>query len=696
MADYTLSARITGDSKSFTKALDEANNKIKNFNEKSQNMGDKLKDVGGSMTKFGGKVTLATAPLLLMTKAVFSTGMEFQASMSKVQAISGATGKDLELLESSAREMGKTTRYSASEAAEGMSFMALAGYDTTQIISALPSVLSLATAGGLELARASEIVTGNLNAYGLGAEEAARVSDVLAFAQANSGTSAEELASALEVVAPAAAGAGHEIEDTAAIIGILADQNIKGSKAGTYLNSMYTDIAKSAKDGSIAIGESSVAVYDASGNMRAMSDIVADVNTATMGMTGEQKNNALMSVFQQQSLKGVNALLNAQEGDLETLKTGLESADGAAERMALTMDENLQGKVLGLGSSFDELKLRLFDVSEGPMDTIVIKITEIVDKLSSLDDATLSTIAAVAGIAIVTGPLIIVLGSLITSTGVIIGLVGKLTGVLQLLSLAKLKEKADTLVLIGLYAKDAAVKTISTAKTVAMTVATNTWSIAAKAGAIATKLLGGAIAFLTSPIGIAVVAIAGMIAIGVALWQNWDTVKARASQLGSFISSKFKQIGEWMGNPITRAKETINSALESIKGFFSRLRLKFPKIEMPKLPKFAMTGKFGLNPPSVPKLSINWHAAGGIFTKPTILGGHGFGEAGAEAILPISKLGGMVADTMDSMGYNNNEVITQNQNITVVLDNANIYDSRDVKEIMKQAAVEISREVDFG
>lgn len=655
MADYILSAKITGDSKDFSKAFGDAEEKIKNFSEKTQGMGDKLQDAGGKMQKAGGKVSLMSAPVVLLGKQVFNTGAEFEAAMSKVQAISGATGNDLELLEDKAREMGATTRYSASEAADAMSFMALAGYDTTQMIDALPAVLDLATAGELDLARASEVVTGNLNAFGLEAEEAARVSDVLAFAQANSGTSAEELASALEVVAPSAAAAGNSIEGTSAIIGILADQNIKGSKAGTYLNSMFNDLQKSAEGGAVAIGETSVAVYDAEGNFRDMGEILVDVEAATQGMTEEQKNNALMAIFQQQSMKGVNSILNAGTEELVNLTAGINDSTGAAGEMAAIMDDNLAGSVAGMSSSFDELKLRLFDVAEKGFKNVVDKVTSVIDWFAGLDDKTLGIIVTVGALVVAIGPLLLIFGTLVSGIGKVIGVGGKLIG-----NFGKIK-------------------------------------------AAGSMLMGGlqsTVGFIFSPAGAILVGIAAAIAIGVLLYKNWDTIKTKASALKTSISTKFNQIKDAITKPIDAAKETVSDIVDSIKGFFTNMKLKLPKITVPKLPTFSITGKFGFNPLSVPKLDINWNAKGGIFTKPTLLGGgQGVGEAGAEAVLPIEKLGGMMANTLSRMGFSNDANNGNGNNSTVVnvnLNNANIYDTRDIKEVSRDLATQVSREVSFG
>lgn len=430
MADYILSAKITGDSKSFEDAFERSQNKIKSFNERVDGMGTKISDGGQKMKSFGTKTMLATAPLTIFAKKSIDTGRAFGASMSKVQALSGATGSELNELEKSAREMGATTRYSASEAADALGYMALAGWDTTQMMDGLPHVLGLATAGQLELATASDIVTDMMSMFSLDAKDAAIATDVFAYAQANANYDVEQLADALRYAGPAAAAAGHDIQQTSAVLGMFANQGIKGSKAGTTLNAMYRDLQKNAKNGAVAIGGTSVAIYDAQGKMRSMSDIMVDVEKATKGMTDEQKNAALSSIFQQESLKGVNLLLNEGSGELKNFEKELYNSKGATEEMSKTMDDNLDGSFKNLNSAVEELQLRFFETAEGPMRKFVDKITGLIIELGKLDDSTLQTIVAIAGIAIAIGPAMWALGTVTNGVGKLISMGAKLGGAL--------------------------------------------------------------------------------------------------------------------------------------------------------------------------------------------------------------------------------------------------------------------------
>lgn len=420
MADYTLSARLTADTSRFTKGIEDAKSKVEGLSNKTKDVGKKISGFGTDLMKTGGKVSAATLPLAALAKSVVDTGMQFETSMSSVQAISGATSDELEVLEATAREMGATTRYSASEAADALGFMALAGWDVEQMTSALPGVLNLATAGQLDLAKASDIVTDMMSMFGMEADEAGRASDVFAAAQAKSNTNVEQLSEALLNAGPAAAAAGMELEETSAVLGILANNGIKGGRAGTILNAMFRDVQASAEDGAIAIGDNAVAVYDAEGNMRSMGEIMADVERATEGMTTEQKNSALAAVFQQESIRGANVLLSEGMDALTDLEISLYESTGAAEEMAGIMDDNLGGSLANMRSAMEEVAIQFFETAGGPLRSVVERVTELVRWFGGLDASTKQIIAIVAALALALGPALIFIGMMATGVGALV------------------------------------------------------------------------------------------------------------------------------------------------------------------------------------------------------------------------------------------------------------------------------------
>lgn len=325
---------------------------------------------------------LATAGIAVAAGAVkdfcsevVEIGQTFETSMSKVSALSGATGDDLATLEAKARELGASTTFSASQAADALGYMALAGWDTEQMLAGVGSVLTLAQAGEMELAAASDLVTDYLSAFNMEASETARMVDVLAYAQANANTTVEGLGMAFKNCAANANAAGMDVETTSAAISMMANQGLKGSEAGTALNAVLRDMTAKMEDGAIAIGEQSVAVMDAEGNYRDFTDILADVQEATNGMGDAEKAAALQSTFTADSIKGLNLLLNAGADEMVGFREELYGCAGAAEETAATMTDNLGGDLAAMNSAFEELSLKIYDGLQEPLRSAVQFIT---------------------------------------------------------------------------------------------------------------------------------------------------------------------------------------------------------------------------------------------------------------------------------------------------------------------------------
>lgn len=312
-------------------------------------------------------VTAAVGGIRDAASAVVEIGSAFESSMSKVSALSGATGDDLAALEAKARELGSTTTFSASQAADALGYMALAGWDTQAMLAGVGPVLSLAQAGELDLAAASDLVTDYLSAFNMTAEDTGRMVDVLAYAQANANTTVDGLGQAFKNCAANCNAAGMDVETTSAAIAMMANQGLKGSEAGTALNAVMRDMTSRMEDGAIAIGDQSVAVMDAQGNYRDFADILADVEAATDGMGDAEKAAALQSTFTADSIKGLNLMLNAGSGELSSFRDDLYGCAGAAEDAAAAMTDNLQGDLAGMGSAFDELALKIYDGVQEPL-----------------------------------------------------------------------------------------------------------------------------------------------------------------------------------------------------------------------------------------------------------------------------------------------------------------------------------------
>ena len=316
-------------------------------------------------------ISAAAGALKNFASDVVKTGMEFDASMSKVAALSGATGEELQLLEDTAREFGSTTQFSASEAADALGYMALAGWDAQQSADALGGVLDLAAAGGMDLAQASDMVTDYLSAFGMEASQSAELADLLAYAQANSNTSAEQLGEAYKNCAANLNASGQSVQTTTALLASMANQGLKGSEAGTALTAVVRDMTAKMKDGAIAIGDTNVEVMDAQGNYRDLTDILADVEAATDGMGDAERATALSSTFTADSIKGLNLILNEGVASAAAFEEELNNSSGSAAEMAAKMNDNLSGDLKSLSSAFDELKLSIFDSANAPLRDLV-------------------------------------------------------------------------------------------------------------------------------------------------------------------------------------------------------------------------------------------------------------------------------------------------------------------------------------
>ena len=311
-------------------------------------------------------------------------GKDYTSMMSEVQAISGASGKDLEMLQETAREYGATTVFSASEAAEALKYMSLAGWDAQQSSSALGGVLDLAAASGMGLGEASDMVTDYLSAFGMEASQSTYFADMLAYAQSNSSTTALQLGEAYRNSAANLHAAGQDVETTTSLLEAMANQGYKGSEAGTALAATMRDITQNMEDGAIKIGETSIAVQNEKGNFRDLTDILTDVEAATAGMGDAEKAAALGSTFTADSIKALNMILTEGMGKVSGYEEALRKSAGTSEKMAGVMTDNLSGDIANMESAMEEMKLQTFESMEDPLrdltqyttDTVIPSLTE--------------------------------------------------------------------------------------------------------------------------------------------------------------------------------------------------------------------------------------------------------------------------------------------------------------------------------
>ena len=384
--------------------LDEAKNSadgcavsIDEFGKKAKDAGQDLEEAGKQGSTFADVLkanitgdAIVAGVQMVADKAkeaaeyVVEIGSAFEAGMSEVEAISGATGSELEALENKAKSLGSSTKFSATEVAGAMTNMSLAGWSVNQTLSGIDGVLQLAAASGMDLANASQVVTDNISSFNLEASQSTHIADMMAYAQANSSTTAAELGEAYKNCGANMNAAGQDIETTTSMLESLANNGLRGSEAGTALAAVMRDMTSKMKDGKIAVGDTSVAVMDSSGNFRDMTDILKDVENATDGMGDAQKQAALMSTFTSDSIKGLNMLLNTGADQVAGYEVSLRNCSGTASDMAATMQDNLQGKLTELSSATEGLGIAVYDYISGPLQGGVGLLT---DAVSGLTDA---------------------------------------------------------------------------------------------------------------------------------------------------------------------------------------------------------------------------------------------------------------------------------------------------------------------
>ena len=393
--------------------------------------GEKLKTVGDNISNVGQKFLPVTAGVVGLGTAAVKTAADFDSAMSKVAAVSGATGEDFDKLKAKAREMGSKTKFSASEAAEAMNYMAMAGWKTEDMLSGIEGVMNLAAASGEDLATTSDIVTDALTAFGLSAQDSGHFADILAAASSNANTNVSMMGETFKYCAPIAGALGFSAEDTAEAIGLMANAGIKGSQAGTALRTIMNNLSGDVKICGSSIGEVTVATTNADGSMRDLSDILADCRTAFAGLTESEKAQAAESLVGKNAMSGFLALMNAGEGDINKLSSAIENCDGCAAGMAETMNNNLEGQLTILKSQLQELAISFGEMLMPAIRTIVGWIQKLVDWLNSMDEGTRKVIITVALVAAALGSVLIVVGKIISAIGTIMTIIPKLAGVIN-------------------------------------------------------------------------------------------------------------------------------------------------------------------------------------------------------------------------------------------------------------------------
>ena len=413
------------------RSLEEQANQSATALQKIGATGEKLQTVGNKISSVGQKLLPVTGVVTGLGTAAVKTAADFDSAMSRVAAVSGATGSDFDSLRDKAREMGAKTKFSATEAADAMNYMAMAGWKTEDMLSGIEGVMYLAAASGEDLATTSDIVTDALTAFGLTAADSGHFADVLAAASSNANTNVSMMGETFKYCAPVAGALGFSVEDTAEAIGLMGNAGIKASQAGTSMRSIMTNLTGDVKLSGAAIGDVTIATTNADGSMRSLSAILADCRVAFGGMTEAEKANNAEALVGKNAMSGFLALMNAAPEDIEKVSGAVNNCKDAAKNMADTMQDNLEGQLTILKSQLQELAISFGDLLMPAVRSIVSGLQGMVDVLNAMPDGVKRVIMIVALLAAALGPVLIIIGKTLSAIGTIMTWAPKLAGAIS-------------------------------------------------------------------------------------------------------------------------------------------------------------------------------------------------------------------------------------------------------------------------
>lgn len=411
--------------------LEEQANQSATAMQKIAATGEKWKTAGANIESVGKKLLPITGVVTAAGTAAVTTAASFESSMSKVSAVSGATGSELDALGKKARSLAADSKFSASEAAEGLNYMAMAGWKTEDMLAGLEGVMNLAEASGESLATTSDIVTDALTAFGLKASDSGHFADVLAAASSNANTNVSMMGETFKYAAPVAGALGFSVEDTAEAIGLMANAGIKGSQAGTSLRTIMTNLSGDVKICGANIGEVTIATTNVDGSMRDLSDILADCRVAFAGLSESEKAAAAESLVGKNAMSGFLALMNAGEDDINKLSGAIDNCDGSAKKMADTMNDNLEGQMMKLKSALQELAISFGELLLPAVTSIVKALQGVVGFLNGLPEPIKKVIVVIALVAAALGPVLIVIGKVVSAIGTIMTMAPKIAAAIN-------------------------------------------------------------------------------------------------------------------------------------------------------------------------------------------------------------------------------------------------------------------------
>ena len=417
----TAIAYLELDTSKFSKGFVSAYNDLKVFGDKSATAEQKLNGLSSAFKTTGGLLSKnVTLPIVGVGAAAVKTATDFEAGMSEVKAISGATGSEFDALRDKAIEMGAKTKFSASDSADAFKYMAMAGWDASQMMDGIAGIMDLAAASGEDLATTSDIVTDALTAFGLQASDSAHFADVLAQASSKSNTNVGLMGETFKYVAPVAGALGYSIEDTAVAIGLMANSGIKGSQAGTALRSTITRLAKPVGEAKDAVEELKISITNTDGTMKPLSQTMVELREKFAGLTEEQKAQYAAMLAGQEGMSGLLAIVNASDEDFQKLTDEINNANGAAEDMASVMMDNTAGAVEQLKGALESAGILIGEKLTPYIRQLAEWITGLVEKFNSLSEEEQDQIVKFGLILAAIGPVLLILAKVISVVSTVV------------------------------------------------------------------------------------------------------------------------------------------------------------------------------------------------------------------------------------------------------------------------------------
>lgn len=532
------------DTSKFSKGFTSAYNDLKVFGDKSSTAEQKFKGFSSALNTVGGGLAKGvTLPLLGVGTAAVKVASSFDSAMSEVKAISGATGTQFTQLRDKAIEMGAKTKFSATESAEAFKYMAMAGWDTKDMLNSISGVMNLAAASGEDLGTVSDIVTDAMTAFGLAADGTTKVlkngynvevsnaehfSDVLAEASSRSNTNVSLMGATFKYVAPIAGAMGYSIEDTAVAIGLMANAGIKGEQAGTALRSTITRLVKPTKESGTAMDALGISVTNSDGSMKSLDDVLRQVRSSMSGLTEDQKASYAAMLAGQEGMSGLLAIVNASDEDYQKLSESIQNCTGASQEMADTMQDNLGGAVTLLKSALESAGITIGERLTPYIRGLAEWITGLVEKFNSLSDSQQDLIVKIGLILAAIAPVMLIGSKVFSLLSSIIGII----------------------------------TTVGSALSTVFAFGLNTATLSAAGASTGVTMLAGAIGFLTSPITLVIAAITALVAAFVIAYKKSETFR-------NFINNLVEDLKTFFTETIPQAfeifKEKVSEVFEGVK-----------------------------------------------------------------------------------------------------------------------------------